>query len=110
MSNQNIKNSLMSTQEGFNLAKDILLRFEDGNRTCEGIKTFTHNNQNRIKLKRLIYNPSEWIFEWLWDFKFIEPIYKNKVPQTRTAFRMTTDIDEAVARLTYLTTKTGLTP
>lgn len=107
MSNQNIKNSLMRTQEGFNLAKDILLRFEDGSRTCEGIKTFTHSNQNRIELKKVIYNPSEWVFEWLWDFEFIEPTCKNKAPQTRTTFRITTDIDEALARLAYLTTKQG---
>ncbi|AUR95174.1 hypothetical protein NVP1201B_69 [Vibrio phage 1.201.B._10N.286.55.F1] len=105
MSNQSIKNSLMSTQEGVELAKDILNRFDEGGRTCEGIKTFTHRNKNRIELKKVIYNPSEWIFEWLWDFNFIEPICKNKAPQTRTTFRITTDIDEALARLEELTTK-----
>ena len=105
MSNQSIKNSLMSTKEGIELAKDILLRFDDGGRTCEGIKTFTHRNKNRIELKKIIYNPSEWIFEWLWDFNFIEPTCKNKAPITRTIFRMTSDVDEALARLADLTTK-----
>ena len=99
MSNQNIKSKSINHHGGRDLAIFIVKSLENRNRSLKSINSLTFGKAVRKTVEADIFNPQQWIFEWLWDVGIIEPARQTKTINEFKPFRLVDDLEMALYEL-----------
>ena len=99
MSNQNIKSKSINHHGGRDLAIFIVKSLESRNRSLKSINSLTFGKAVRKTIEADIYNPQQWVFEWLWDVGIIKPARQTKTINEHKPFMLVDNLEIALYEL-----------